>query len=118
MSVFAFFKPSSLSKSASLSVSLCLSLFADDRFILKQIKSIEISAFEDFAPRYLDYVTKALENKVRGQRGWMDGWVGGWVGGCSEGCCWREWWVDMLQGEEREGGNSEGESKRERHRDI
>ena len=37
---------------------------ADDRFILKQIKSIEISAFEDFAPRYLDYINKALEEKV------------------------------------------------------
>ena len=36
----------------------------DDRFILKQIKSIEISAFEDFAPRYLDYVNKALEERV------------------------------------------------------
>ena len=38
--------------------------FSDDRFILKQIKSIEISAFEDFAPRYLDYVNKALEETV------------------------------------------------------
>ncbi len=36
----------------------------DDRFILKQIKSIEISAFEDFAPRYLDYITRAIEEKV------------------------------------------------------
>ncbi len=37
----------------------------DDRFILKQVKAIEISAFEDFAPRYLDYISKALEEKVR-----------------------------------------------------
>jgi hypothetical protein len=45
----------------------CISLvdFADDRFILKQIKSIEISAFEDFAPRYLDYINKALDETVR-----------------------------------------------------
>ena len=53
----------------------------DDRFILKQIKSIEISAFEDFAPRYLDYVTKALEKKVRNKRGvgeekWCMRWKG------------------------------------------
>jgi len=38
----------------------------DDRFILKQIKTIELSAFEDFAPRYLDYINKALDEKVGG----------------------------------------------------
>ncbi|XP_064389208.1 1-phosphatidylinositol 3-phosphate 5-kinase-like [Halichondria panicea] len=36
---------------------------ADDRFILKQVKSIEISSFELFAPHYLKHVTKALEDK-------------------------------------------------------
>ncbi len=36
----------------------------DDRFILKQVKSIEISSFELFAPHYLKHVTKALEDKV------------------------------------------------------
>ena len=42
-----------------------LYLDTDDRFILKQIKSIEISAFEDFAPRYLEYINKALDETVR-----------------------------------------------------
>ena len=36
----------------------------DDRFIMKHIKSIEISSFEQFAPRYLEHVNKALEEKV------------------------------------------------------
>ena len=37
---------------------------ADDRFIMKHIKSIEISSFEQFAPHYLEHVNKALEEKV------------------------------------------------------
>ena len=36
----------------------------DDRFIMKHIKSIEISSFEQFAPHYLEHVNKALEEKV------------------------------------------------------
>ena len=31
---------------------------------MKHIKSIEISSFEQFAPRYLEHVNKALEEKV------------------------------------------------------
>ena len=31
---------------------------------MKQVKSIEISSFELFAPHYLQHVTKALEEKV------------------------------------------------------
>ena len=37
---------------------------ADDRFILKQIKSVEISSFEQFAPQYFEHVTTAMEEKV------------------------------------------------------
>ena len=37
----------------------------DDRFILKQIKSVEISFFEQFAPHYFEHVNRALEEKVR-----------------------------------------------------
>ena len=37
----------------------------DDRFILKQIKSIEISSFEQFAPQYFEHVNRALEEGVR-----------------------------------------------------
>ena len=37
---------------------------ADDRFIMKHIKSIEISSFEQFAPHYLEHVNRALEEKV------------------------------------------------------
>ena len=36
----------------------------DDRFIMKHIKPIEISSFEQFAPHYLEHVNKALEEKV------------------------------------------------------
>ena len=46
---------------------ICLYLFTDDRFIMKQVKSIEISSFEPFALHYLKHVTKALEEKVRGR---------------------------------------------------
>ena len=37
----------------------------DDRFILKQIKSVEISSFEQFAPQYFEHVNRALEEGVR-----------------------------------------------------
>lgn len=37
---------------------------SDDRFILKQIKSVEISSFEQIAPLYFEHVTKALEDGV------------------------------------------------------
>ena len=36
----------------------------DDRFIMKQIKTVEISSFEQIAPLYFDHITTALENKV------------------------------------------------------
>ena len=42
----------------------CHNNIIDDRFIMKHIKSIEISSFEQFAPRYLEHVNKALEEKV------------------------------------------------------
>ena len=41
-----------------------LDSFPDDRFIMKQIKSVEISSFEQFAPHYFTHVTSALEAKV------------------------------------------------------
>ena len=40
-------------------------MVADDRFIMKQIKTVEISSFEQIAPIYFDHITSALENKVR-----------------------------------------------------
>lgn len=42
-----------------------LSTATDDRFILKQIKSVEISSFEQFAPQYFQHVNSALEEGVR-----------------------------------------------------
>ena len=36
----------------------------DDRFIMKQIKSVEISSFEQIAPLYFEHVISALESKV------------------------------------------------------
>lgn len=36
----------------------------DDRFIMKQIKNVEISSFEQTAPLYFEHITSALENKV------------------------------------------------------
>jgi 1-phosphatidylinositol-3-phosphate 5-kinase len=35
----------------------------DDRFIMKQIKAVEISSFEQIAPLYFDHITSALESK-------------------------------------------------------
>ena len=37
----------------------------DDRFIMKQIKAVEISSFEQIAPLYFDHITSALESKVQ-----------------------------------------------------
>ena len=44
--------------------SILLYAHTDDRFIMKHIKTIEISSFEQFAPHYLQHVNKALEEKV------------------------------------------------------
>ena len=52
-------------ESMSREQNFVLYLDTDDRFILKQIKSIEISAFVDFAPRYLEYINKALDETVK-----------------------------------------------------
>ena len=46
-----------------LCVSLCI-IYTDDRFIMKQIKTVEISSFEQIAPLYFEHITAALENKV------------------------------------------------------
>ena len=51
--------------------------FTDDRFIMKHIKPIEISSFEQFAPHYLEHVNKALEEKVHELWTYMYMYVGG-----------------------------------------
>ena len=42
----------------------CCTFSSDDRFIMKQIKSVEISSFEQIAPLYFEHVISALESKV------------------------------------------------------
>lgn len=38
-----------------------MSVFTDDRFILKQMSKIEVQDFNEFAPHYFQYVAKAYE---------------------------------------------------------
>ena len=66
---------------------LSIFCFLDDRFIMKQIKSVEISSFEQIAPQYFEHVTSALENKVgeRRREGERKGGRGGREGRRGEG---------------------------------
>ena len=47
-----------------LAVSFCQLCATDDQFIMKQIKAVEISSFEQIAPHYFEHITTALESKV------------------------------------------------------
>lgn len=50
-------------------IALACVLVTDDRFIMKQIKNVEISSFEQTAPLYFEHITSALDNKVHSAAG-------------------------------------------------
>ena len=39
-------------------------IFADDRFILKQMSRLEVQSFVEFAPFYFQYITKSRSEQV------------------------------------------------------
>lgn len=36
----------------------------DDRFVLKEMTKPEMQSFLDFAPKYIQYITSCIQNKV------------------------------------------------------
>ena len=36
----------------------------DNRFILKEMSKQEVQSFLDFAPKYIQYITNCIQNKV------------------------------------------------------